>query len=206
MHRHAEWSEKRKRRGENGTKIEANDSDSDSDNDNDNEDDSAMGAGEEDEETENKFVSDDLEEDNDNLDSDLLDDLEGPGKGKGVRYRVGRQLSEPDEEDKWYFSDGFLEKTDERDESNITLANICTPNWLEVNKKRRKLLRKTEEVMVKITPGTDFMSKAAEAVLYWAWQRLCQRKWKHIKFYISGADVAGEGEVKVSRRESEWLT
>ena len=54
--------------------------------------------------------------------------------------------------------------------------------------------------MLSITPGTPFMRKASQAVLYWAWQRLNQNKYKRVKWYISGADVPGEGEVKVRPR------
>ncbi|GMH52731.1 hypothetical protein TrRE_jg4469, partial [Triparma retinervis] len=91
----------------------------------------------------------------------------------------------------------FVKNDGSGDESLVTLENIVTKGWLAANRRRRDTLRKTEETMVKITPGTAFMNKAAEAVLYYCWQRLCQKRWRGIKFYISGADVPGEGEVKL---------
>jgi hypothetical protein len=60
-----------------------------------------------------------------------------------------------------------------------------------------------EEETLKITPGTEFMDKAHEAVLYWAWQRLDRSKSKlaNVKIYISPSTVPGEGEVKLL----DWL-
>lgn len=60
-----------------------------------------------------------------------------------------------------------------------------------------------EEETLKITPGTEFMDKAHEAVLYWAWQRLdrSSNKLANVKIYISPSTVPGEGEVKLL----DWL-
>jgi len=54
-----------------------------------------------------------------------------------------------------------------------------------------------------ITPGTDFMQRAHDAVLYWAWQRLSNPRGKlaNCRIYISPSSVPGEGEVKLL----DWL-
>ena len=50
-----------------------------------------------------------------------------------------------------------------------------------------------------ITPGTEFMIKAEQALLYWAWQRLLNKKspLANVQIYISPSAAAGEGEVKI---------
>ena len=56
-----------------------------------------------------------------------------------------------------------------------------------------------------LTPGTDLMHRAEQALLYWAWQRLTSRTsplslangGKGVKIYISPSTVPGEGEVKL---------
>ena len=78
------------------------------------------------------------------------------------------------------------------------------------NKQKGKRIRirkdnaKRDEESLAITPGTDFMKKAHNAVLYWAWQRLLNPKGKLAKcrIYISPSTVPGEGEVKLL----DWLT
>ncbi|EKX50671.1 hypothetical protein GUITHDRAFT_66805 [Guillardia theta CCMP2712] len=53
-----------------------------------------------------------------------------------------------------------------------------------------------------ITPGTKFMQTMREACEYYAALRLvASAKFKNVAFYISGADVAGEGEIKII----EWI-
>jgi len=70
------------------------------------------------------------------------------------------------------------------------------------HQKRRDKAEKEEETL-KITPGTEFMDRAHEAVLYWAWQRLenPQGKLASCRVYISPSTVPGEGEVKLL----DWL-
>jgi len=69
--------------------------------------------------------------------------------------------------------------------------------------KRNKNKAEKEEETLKITPGTQFMDRAHEALLYWAWQRLENPKGKLSKcrIYISPSTVPGEGEVKLL----DWL-
>lgn len=71
------------------------------------------------------------------------------------------------------------------------------------NHKRKRNKAEKEEETLKITPGTEFMDRAHEAVLYWAWQRLDNSKGKLAKcrVYISPSTVPGEGEVKLL----DWL-
>ena len=54
-----------------------------------------------------------------------------------------------------------------------------------------------------ITPGTDFMERAAAAILYWVWQRLQRRHspLHRLQVFISSSQVHGEGELKLM----EWL-
>jgi hypothetical protein len=68
---------------------------------------------------------------------------------------------------------------------------------------KRKDKAEKEEETLKITPGTEFMDRAHEAVLYWAWQRLenPQGKLANCRVYISPSTVPGEGEVKLL----DWL-
>ena len=71
-------------------------------------------------------------------------------------------------------------------------------------KRSRKDKAEKDEATLKITPGTKFMDKAHDAVLYWAWQRLLNPKGKlaNCRIYISPSTVPGEGEVKLL----DWLT
>ena len=64
---------------------------------------------------------------------------------------------------------------------------------------RRKRERVGEEATVCITPGTNFMKKADQALQFWAWQRLSNpnNPIRKCQIYISSSDVAGEGEVKL---------
>mmetsp|Transcript_9399 Transcript_9399/g.11882 ORF Transcript_9399/g.11882 Transcript_9399/m.11882 type:complete len:1032 (-) Transcript_9399:343-3438(-) len=77
-------------------------------------------------------------------------------------------------------------------------------------KKSRKIGKKMsreerEELTLSITPGTQFMKSAEQAVLYWAWQRLSNLRGKlqiqNCRIYISPSSVPGEGEVKLL----DWL-
>ncbi|KAL7581657.1 hypothetical protein ACA910_022204 [Epithemia clementina (nom. ined.)] len=54
-----------------------------------------------------------------------------------------------------------------------------------------------------ITPGTEYMDRAASAILYWVWQRLQLRHGPlhKLQIFLSSSEVPGEGEVKLM----EWL-
>lgn len=79
---------------------------------------------------------------------------------------------------------------------------VVVPRLQKENLKRKSKAAKEEETL-KITPGTEFMQKAHEAVLYWAWQRLDSPRGKisHCRIYICPSNVPGEGEVKLL----DWL-
>jgi hypothetical protein len=78
---------------------------------------------------------------------------------------------------------------------------VVPPRRKEMSRRKDKAAK--EEETLKITPGTEFMAKAHDAVLYWAWQRLDSPKGKisHCRIYISPSTVPGEGEVKLL----DWL-
>jgi XRN 5'-3' exonuclease N-terminus len=70
-------------------------------------------------------------------------------------------------------------------------------------RKKRRALSETRTLC--ITPATEFMQQAEEAILYWAWQRLTARhtslSMNNVKIFISPSTVPGEGEVKLL----EWI-
>ncbi|KAL1518607.1 hypothetical protein AB1Y20_002895 [Prymnesium parvum] len=51
------------------------------------------------------------------------------------------------------------------------------------------------------TPGTAFMASVENAMLYLCHSELATFRGKELRFYVSGADVPGEGEVKII----DWL-
>ena len=51
------------------------------------------------------------------------------------------------------------------------------------------------------TPGTRFMARLEQALIYWCCQELSAYRARHLTFELSGSDVPGEGEVKIL----EWL-
>lgn len=69
--------------------------------------------------------------------------------------------------------------------------------------KRKKKRRVNDEATLCITPGTEFMRKAANAFNFWAWQRMSNpfSVVRNCRVYISTSDVPGEGEVKLL----DWL-
>merc|ERR1712032_64297 len=82
---------------------------------------------------------------------------------------------------------------------NKLFKKWCTK---QIYKKRKRIQRDLQ--ILRITPGTDFMSKAHDACLYWAWYRLNNSgvfDSNKIKIYISSSSVPGEGEVKLL----DWL-
>lgn len=64
---------------------------------------------------------------------------------------------------------------------------------------RRRRRYATETKTLCITPGTAFMQKAENALLYWAWQRMQNpnNPLSRVRVYISSSNVHGEGEVKL---------
>jgi hypothetical protein len=50
-----------------------------------------------------------------------------------------------------------------------------------------------------ITPGCRFNGEVSDAVAYFVCQRLASFKYEKVKFYVSGTNVAGEGELKIMR-------
>jgi hypothetical protein len=64
-------------------------------------------------------------------------------------------------------------------------------------KKLRRL--NTETKTLCITPGTAFMDRAEQTLLYWAWQRMSNPRTRlsNVRVYISSSRVPGEGEVKL---------
>ena len=66
-----------------------------------------------------------------------------------------------------------------------------------------------EQVTLSISPGTAYMDKVTNAVIYWAWKCMLKRHWPiegfksshQVKIYISPSNVPGEGEVKLL----DWL-
>jgi len=69
-------------------------------------------------------------------------------------------------------------------------------------RKKLSLFGKHERnrVTLNITPGTAFMDRVTDALLYWAWQRLTRQP--RVRVYISPSSVHGEGEVKLL----DWIT
>ena len=70
---------------------------------------------------------------------------------------------------------------------------------------RKKRLAASETRTLRITPATEYMFSAEQALLYWVWQRLSSRNsilsTNNVKVFISPSTVAGEGEVKLL----EWI-
>ena len=75
---------------------------------------------------------------------------------------------------------------------------------LTQRKRRLKASRQSKYKMsgLNITPGTPFMLAVRRACEYFAASRVATSyRFKDVAFYLSGADVAGEGEVKII----QWL-
>ncbi|KAL3800357.1 hypothetical protein HJC23_003653 [Cyclotella cryptica] len=68
-----------------------------------------------------------------------------------------------------------------------------------------------EQITLSISPGTAYMDRVTNAVIYWAWKCMSKRHWPiegfesksshQVKIYISPSNVPGEGEVKLL----DWL-
>jgi 5'-3' exoribonuclease 2 len=75
----------------------------------------------------------------------------------------------------------------------------------QITQRKRRLMSETRTLG--ITPGTDFLRLAEQAILYWAWQRLDSRSVSSplgqgsVKVFLSPSEVPGEGEVKLL----EWI-
>ena len=64
-----------------------------------------------------------------------------------------------------------------------------------------------EQISLNISPGTDYMNRVTNTLLYWAWTNMSKRHWPisstddrsphPVKIYISPSSVPGEGEVKL---------
>ena len=83
------------------------------------------------------------------------------------------------------------------------LANLGKYHRKRVDVARKKRRLAGEVRTLCITPGTDFMRRAEQAIQYWAWQRLSSR-WSvlhPVKIYLSPSTVPGEGEIKLL----EWV-
>lgn len=81
----------------------------------------------------------------------------------------------------------------------LSLRSLVSAPWLTRVRKRRSHTRRADARVCDITPGTAFMKAAVDALLYFIYQRAAQGRYRNVKWYVSGADVPGEGEVKVSR-------
>ena len=73
---------------------------------------------------------------------------------------------------------------------------------LSLSPQAEKRLRRryaAEVETLRITPGTNFMERANQAMLYWAWQRMVSPDGplSKVSIYISASDSPGEGEVKI---------
>jgi XRN 5'-3' exonuclease N-terminus len=73
---------------------------------------------------------------------------------------------------------------------------------IAMNSSKEKRLRQrcsAEIDTLCITPGTTFMDKANQALLFWSWQRMVSNDGplSKVSIYISASNAAGEGEVKI---------
>lgn len=68
-------------------------------------------------------------------------------------------------------------------------------------KRKRRYTADTKTLC--ITPGTEFMERAQQALIYWAWQRMSnpRNRLANVRVYVSSDLVHGEGEVKLL----EWI-
>lgn len=82
------------------------------------------------------------------------------------------------------------------------LLTIAAESFLNQKRRKRKNYdRLDEEATLCITPGTKFMEKAANALLYWSWQRMINPRSRvgspGVRVYLSTSEAPGEGEVKL---------
>ena len=96
-------------------------------------------------------------------------------------------------------------KTDYKIKQIDKLLSNPSPRYKPKQLARKKRRAAAETRTLCITPATDFMFKAEQALLYWVWQRLSSRNsslsTNNVKVFISPSTVAGEGEVKLL----EWI-
>jgi len=52
-----------------------------------------------------------------------------------------------------------------------------------------------------LTPGTQFMERLEEALVYWICSELSTARGRHLRILLSGSDAPGEGEFKIM----DWL-
>lgn len=62
------------------------------------------------------------------------------------------------------------------------------------------LKHERERLSLNISPGTAFMDKVTDALLYYSWQYIC--RFPRVRVYLSPSSVHGEGEVKLL----DWIT
>lgn len=82
------------------------------------------------------------------------------------------------------------------------LTHVQKSKKLKMSLHKEKRLRQRYAAEVKtlrITPGTNFMERANQAMLYWAWQRMIPHDGplSKVAIYISASNSPGEGEVKI---------
>ena len=82
------------------------------------------------------------------------------------------------------------------------LAHVQKSKKLKMSSQKERRLRQRYAAEVKtlrITPGTNFMERANQAMLYWAWQRMIPHDGplSKVSIYISASNSPGEGEVKI---------
>jgi hypothetical protein len=91
--------------------------------------------------------------------------------------------------------------------ANTTSTTMSTTTIVTTKERKKHKMNREEleELTLSITPGTQFMERAENAVLYWAWQRLSnvhgKMQLQNCRIYVSPSSVPGEGEVKLL----DWL-
>ncbi|CAN0497229.1 unnamed protein product, partial [Ectocarpus sp. 12 AP-2014] len=78
------------------------------------------------------------------------------------------------------------------------LAKLLVQRSRRENSKRNSKYRMSA---LHLSPGTKFMEDVASAMEYYAFQECTRPCYQGVKFYISGANVPGEGELKCI----DWL-
>jgi 5'-3' exonuclease len=64
--------------------------------------------------------------------------------------------------------------------------------------KKKKKRPAGEFNLLQVTAGCPFMHRLKQSICYWACTRLqSDRKYSNVRIFVSGADVSGEGEVKI---------
>ena len=79
------------------------------------------------------------------------------------------------------------------------LAKMATQR----ERRRKSADKSTEKGLSPLyaTPGTSFMQRLEEALVYFCCEQLCTQRGSGLTFHVSGAETPGEGEFKLL----EWL-